>query len=416
VKQRLKKIDIHEKLLAAGYSVSYSLVCQYIVVKLASSREAFIKQDYIAGACCEFDWAEVKLNLDGAYRRYYLAVFASSYSNYRYALLFERQDTLAFKEAHINFFEHIGGVYQQIVYDNMRVAIARFVGRTEKVPTEGLLQLSRWYQYQWRFCNAASGNEKGHVERSVEYIRRKVFAFKDDFKSFQEAQDYLGQRLSELNKRAASASTASPADKLQEEMVALYPHPGRMECFSADYQKVDKFATICMGTNHYSVPDRLTGTMVFVKVYSASIKVYEAAHVVCQHQRTYDRYKWIIDLNHYLITLQYKPGAVAGSIALQQAPSWVKCLYTHHFLHDARSFIELLQYCQAHDIGNRQLTTCVDKLFRQFPGSVTTEHIIALLGNQPENIALVIDNQEPDPIAARSIENMLELAAMMNYN
>jgi len=416
LKQQLRKIDIHEKVVAAGYGVSYSLVCQYIARKLASSREAFIKQGYIAGASCEFDWAEVKLNLDGIYRRYYLAVFTSCFSNYRYALLFERQDTLAFKEAHIHFFEHIGGVYQQMVYDNMRVAIARFVGKAEKVPTEGLLQLSRWYQYQWRFCNVASGNEKGHVERSVEYIRRKTFAFKDDFKTFAEAQQYLLHRVCELNKRAAHASTASPFDKLQEEINGLYTHPGRMECFNGEYHKVDKYATICLGTNRYSVPDHLTGSMVFVKVYSACIKVYEASQVVCQHQRNYERHSWQIDLNHYLLTLQRKPGAVAGSIALQQAPSWVRSLHTHHFLHDSRSFIELLQYCQTHSIDEQQLNGCVDKLTRQFPTSVTTEHIIALLGNQPEDTYLVMDSQDPDPIALRSMENLLELASMMNYN
>lgn len=415
-KQRLKKIDIHEKLLTAGHHLSYSLVCQYIGFKLAKTQEAFIKQGYVAGESCEFDWGEVKLNLDGSYKRFFMAVFASSFSNYRYALLFQHQDTLAFMEAHINFFEHIGGVYLQMVYDNMRVAIAKFVGKTEKVPTEALLQLSNWYQYDWRFCNAARGNEKGHVERSVEFVRRKTFAFKDDFKSFQEAQDYLGQRVSELNKRALNTGTESPADKLQEEMNSLNSHPGRMECFSGDYQKVDKFATICMGTNRYSVPDHLTGCMVFVKIYSASIKIYEAAHVVCQHPRSYDRYKWIIDLNHYLTTLQHKPGAVAGSIALQQAPCWVKSLYTNHFSHDARSFIELLQYCQSHDISDQRLNDCVDKFSRQFPNSVSTEHIIALLGNQPEDNTLVMDNHLHDPIAARSIENMLELANMMKYN
>ena len=33
-----------------------------------------------------------------------------------------------------------------------------------------------YYQFGFRFCNVRKGNEKGHVERSVEYIRRKAFA------------------------------------------------------------------------------------------------------------------------------------------------------------------------------------------------------------------------------------------------
>ena len=191
MKQRLKKIDIHEQILSAGHSISYTIVCDYIRAKVLQFQEAFIRQGYAQGSCCEFDWGEVKIKLDGKPRRYYLTVFTSAFSNYRYAMLFLHQDSLAFKESHICFFEHTGGVYQQMVYDNMRVAIASFVGKTEKIPTEGLLQLSRWYQYQYRFCNTAKGNEKGHVERSVEYVRRKVFGFKDTFKTIQEAQDHL---------------------------------------------------------------------------------------------------------------------------------------------------------------------------------------------------------------------------------
>ncbi|HUP13522.1 MAG TPA: hypothetical protein VM187_14960, partial [Niastella sp.] len=232
------------------------------------------------------------------YRRYYLAVFTSAFSNFRFALLFQRQDTLAFKEAHICFFEHTEGVFHLMVYDNMRVAVSQFVGKTEKVPTEGLLQLSRWYQYQWRFCNAAKGNEKGHVERSVEYVRRKVFGFKDQFKNFQEASDYLQQRVTELNGRSASEGVQSPAMSFQTERQGLYSSPGRMECFTAENLRVDKYATITFGTNRYSVPDRLVGTIVFVKVYSEWLKIYDDKAVVCEHKRRYERFGWQIDLNH----------------------------------------------------------------------------------------------------------------------
>ena len=414
MKQRLKKIDIHEQILSAGHSISYSTLCEHIRTKVSQFQEAFIRQGYPEGSCCEFDWAEVKITVDGRSRRYYLAVFTSAYSNYRFALLFERQDNLAFKEAHICFFEHTGGVYQQMVYDNMRVAIAQFVGRNEKVPTEGLLQLSRWYQYQWRFCNMARGNEKGHVERSVEYIRRKVFGFKDSFKTFAEAQNYLLGRVSELNARPGTDQRDSPAVRLEQERKGLCTHPGRMECFAGENLKVDKYSTICFGTNRYSVPDHLIGKMVFAKIYSQWIKIYDADSVLCHHHRLYERHSWQIDLNHYLVTLQRKPGAVAGSIALKQAPEWVQAMYSNHFTHDARSFIELLQYCQSNNIQSKQVCGCVNKLSRQFPDGVTATHVMALLGNQKQEVPMV--SREPDPIAIRSLENLVELASMMNYN
>jgi hypothetical protein len=416
MKQRLKKIDIHELILTAGHAIGYTVVCDYIRTKVISSQEAFIRQGYTEGSCCEFDWAEVKIKLDGHCRRYYLAVFTSAFSNYRYALLFQYQDTLAFKEAHICFFEHTGGVYQQMIYDNMRLAIARFVGKTEKIPTESLLQLSRWYRYQWRFCNIARGNEKGHVERSVEYIRRKVFGFKDSFTNLAEAQAYLLHRVAELNERAATGQQSSAAAKLELERKALYIHPGRMECFAGDHYKVDKYSTISFGTNRYSVPDHLIGKMVFAKIYSHTIKIYDNKNVICEHNRLYERFSWQINLNHYLVTLRRKPGAVAGSIALKQAPAWMQAMYLKHFVHDPKSFIELLQYCQLNDIGSQQINTCVNKLACQFPdGGVSATHVIALLGNQHHQQDNLV-TQQPDPIALQSLENLHQLEAMMNYN
>ena len=55
------------------------------------------------------------------------------------------------------------------------IAVKRFIGLTEKEPTTAFTELSVYYVFKYRFYNICSGNEKGHVEQSVEYIRRKVF-------------------------------------------------------------------------------------------------------------------------------------------------------------------------------------------------------------------------------------------------
>src|SRR5690606_18021757 len=143
-KQLLKKCDIHEHLRAQGFDIGYTTVCNYIRTKQGVSNkpaEAFIRQQYAPGQSCEFDWGEIKLSLNGVLKRVQLAVFTSSYSNYRFACLHMHQDTLAFMESHVAFFHSIGGVYREMVYDNMRVAVAKFVGKHEKEPTQALLQL-----------------------------------------------------------------------------------------------------------------------------------------------------------------------------------------------------------------------------------------------------------------------------------
>lgn len=412
-KQQLRKIDIHELLVKKGLDVSYSSVCKYIAAKGARTQEAFIKQAYAPGSICEFDWGEVKVRVDGKDRKYFLAVFTSAYSNYRYAILFERQNSLAFREAHILFFAHVGGVWQQVTYDNMRVAIAQFVGKTEKLPTKALTQLGRWYLFCWRFCNVARGNEKGHVERSIEYIRRKTFAFKDDFGSFEEAQQYLEDRVSELNKRVANGEKKSPYDKLQQEKAHLLSYPGRMECFDGDYYSVDKFSTISVATNRYSVPDRLTGKRVFVKSYSSHLEISDENGLVFKHHRSYERNRWYIKLDHYLATLSRKPGAVGGSVALKQAPVWIQQLYEQHFRDTPRPFVELLQYCQAHSISHLQLKATVKELTRLHPRNVDADHIRALLGNQPDSNTTAVETKGSKAIVDQATANVAELTSMM---
>jgi len=139
-KQLLKKHDILETLHENGIQIGYTSVCNYIRSKeqKKTQSEAFIRQQYLPGESCEFDWGEIKLYISGKLCRLYLAVFTSAYSNYRYAQVYQRQDSLALMESHVSFFSFIDGVYHNMVYDNMRVAVARFVGPHEKEPTRAL--------------------------------------------------------------------------------------------------------------------------------------------------------------------------------------------------------------------------------------------------------------------------------------
>ena len=78
-------------------------------------------------------------------------------------------------ESHVVFFAHTKAWYDQMVDDNMRVAIARFTDY-EKESTEALLQLRGHYQFKHRFTDTYRGDEKGHFERSLEYVRRKAWS------------------------------------------------------------------------------------------------------------------------------------------------------------------------------------------------------------------------------------------------
>ena len=70
-------------------------------------------------------------------------------------------------------------------------------------------------------------------------------------------------------------------------------------------------------TNFYSAPLPV-GTSVEVKVYSAYVEIWYHAKCVARHERCYERHQKVLELDHYLDVLTKKPGAMAGSTALEQ--------------------------------------------------------------------------------------------------
>lgn len=383
-KQQLKKIDILALLHEQGFAIGYTTVCNYVSSKETTPRpqEAFIRQEYKPGSSCEFDWGEVKLTISGRQRKFQLAVFTSGYSNYRYSQLYERQDTLAFMESHVTFFSFTGGIYREMVYDNMRVAVAKFVGRHEKEPTRALLDLRGHYQFSHRFCNAYRGNEKGHVERSVEYVRRKAFGLKDDFATLEQANNHLLSALEKINNTKQQLSGKSANEMFAQEKEHLIEHTGTLAFSDYEQLRVDKYATISYRTNRYSVSDKLVGRFVDVKIYSSKLEVFYDNRFIAGHERVYGKHQWVISIEHYIDTFKRKPGALPGSLALASRKQ-LKKIYDTWFTDASRDFIELLHYCHRNHIEDIHLARTVEWLTNNGRDNVTSEKLISLLGNKP---------------------------------
>ena len=345
-KQQMKKIDIHEYLVEKKeFNISYSTVKRLVKSIEDRHKEAFIRQEYDFGEICEFDWGTVKLDIGGSgYAPYQMAVFSPAKGEYRYAMLFKTQDTPSFQQSHAEFFSHCKGNYKTMVYDNMRVAVKKFVGLHEKEPTKALTELSIYYGFNFRFTNIAKGNEKGHVERSVEYVRRKVFSEpgNDKFDTLTEANQFLLAGCMKLNNKVASNGLI-PMEIFKEEQKHLLPNLPKFEsCIYSEY-RVDKYSTIIVNQNHYSVPDKLVGKIVSVKMFTDMIIVYYDNNIVAKHERSFKVHDWIIDIYHYLRTLHKKPGALQGSTALLQADTQIKNIYKKYYTRDAKTFLQVLE-------------------------------------------------------------------------
>lgn len=373
-KQQKKIIDIHEALLKAGHQISYPTVRNTVSALIKSGKEAFIRIDYAPGDICEFDWGDANLYIDGQLKTFQIAIFTSAYGNYRYAQLFHQQRTECFIESHVLFFEHIGGVYHTVVYDNMRVAVRKFVGLHEKEPTVALTKLSMYYGFNFRFCNIHSGNEKGHVEKSVEYVRRKAFCDMDHFDTLEQANEHLLAVCIELNQKPQiMAQNQTSIERMAVEQEFLLPAMPKYESARIETSRVDKYSTISIDTCHYSVPDNHVNKFIFTKVYSTHIRCFYEGIMIAEHRKCYGNQQWSIDIGHYCRTFKRKPGALSHSVALKQADTRLQHIYQAYYIKKEKSFIDLLLFSQECSIET--IEKAITTLKKVTPTDITTEKI-----------------------------------------
>jgi len=358
-KQQMRKIEIYDYLHKKGFQISYSTVRRLIEVIEPSRHEAFIKQEYGPGCQTEFDWGEVKLDIGGTgYLKYQMAVFTSSYGNHRFARLYRTQDTAAFQESHADYFAFCKGTYRKVVYDNMKVAVREFVGPTEKEPTDALLELSAYYGFQFRFCNVRRGNEKGHVERSVDVVRHYAFSEPgaDVFDSLEEANKHLLAKCIEKNSKPLSDGRI-PEDTFKEEIPFLMPSLPKMPCFIRKTNlRVNKYSTVTVNKVHYSVPDKYVKKKLNARIYTGKIEIYDEKQKIAEHFRHYRQGEYVIDIFHYLHTLKRKPGALPQSSALMQADAMIKNIYETYYTTDPKEFLYVLELIEEIGVENVAIT------------------------------------------------------------
>lgn len=379
-KQIMKAIDIYEHLYSLKYDIGYTTVCNYIREK-KEAKEAFIKQDYALGKTLEFDWGQVKLEIGGKPLTLEMGLFTTACGSYHYAHLYRNQKMENFLDVHTNAINDHNGVFGEIVYDNMKQAVKKFVGITEKEATDDLKKLSIYYGFNYRFCNIASGNEKGHVERGVEFIRRKAFSFKISFDTVEEANEHLKAKINDLNCRPrAWLDDKTPLDILNEERKYLLPAKPTYDVSRRIELRVNKYSVVNVDQNYYSVPDHLVGKFVIAKVFPEKIKLYFKDNLIAEHQRCYESHKWTIDIYHYTTTLKKKPGAIENSIAKSQMEPRLQKIYNTYYTQNPKDFVYLLELINEKDLESALVA--IKKLSAVKPSLVTTDNIRATIDAQ----------------------------------
>ena len=350
-KQQLTNFQIHQELIRQGFNIGKTTISMKISEKRKYAKECFIRQEYEHGDRLEFDFGEVKLVIDNEIGKYYMAVLSSPASSLRWCYLYKNQTKDVFLDAHIKFFEMMQGVYREVVYDNMRNVVTRFIGKNEKVLNEDLIKMSLYYGFAINVTNCFSGNEKGHVEGSVKFLRNKIFGPTYQFSSFENAVNYMNNELQKLYNESDA----------ELEKSALLPYRPQLELASIRKVTIDKYSFARIENNFYSVPDYLVGKTITAKIYHSEIDFHSNDYYLCTHKKIDGPKEISIDIRHYLRTFERKPGALNNSLALKSMPE-LKSIYDNHFKSNPKKFIDLLKDNQEMSID--ELTAVIKDRFQ----------------------------------------------------
>jgi transposase len=310
-KQRHTARRIYERLKDEhDYQGCPSIVRAAVASWKLTQAEVFVPLAHPPGeAQCDFGRAEVVIK--GTRHKAALFVLTLPHCNARFGCLFPRECTETFHEGHVRAFAFFRGVPKAIRYDNSRLAVVERQGGHRRRVSAEFLRLQGHFAFASQFCSVRRGQEKGHVENGVGYVRRNFLVPVPEAADWEEINARLTAACQRELSRPAPRGGRSTAELLQGDQRAFLPLP--QAPFEASRREVVTINTLSLGrfdTNDYSVPTRYAHRVVSV---TGTIDVVRFAHrglVVAEHARCWGKHQVTMEPLHYLALLEQKPYAL----------------------------------------------------------------------------------------------------------
>jgi len=195
-------------------------------------------------------------------------------------------------------FEAMGGTPKVVLTDRMGCLKGGVVANV-MVPTPEFVRFATHYGFRPDFCEAADPESKGVVEALARYAQEDLIVPAEGWASEAEANEACQAWCVEVNSVEHSTIAAVPAARLAEEAKLLGPLPSlRPALRRGQRRRVDKLATVRIGSARYSVPRELVGTDVEVIASAGEVLIERSGDLVARHRLVAPGEVSIID-EHY---------------------------------------------------------------------------------------------------------------------
>lgn len=280
--------QIFQKIKESGYGGRYTLVKDFVREVRPKPKPAFLTLHFEPGECAQVDWGYAGPVPVGSTRRrlsFFLMVLAYSRRMYLEFTLAETMEH--FLSCHQHAFEYFGGVTRQVWVDNCKVAV---LSRSADsiVLNPRYLDFANHHGFEIRACGIKKPHEKGRVENGVGYVKK-------NFLNGLELSDYkiVNPAARSWLDTVADVRVHGQTHKTPKELFAqekLKPlHPLAYESAIVEPARVNSQFRIKLDGNAYSVPCQYASSKLTLKRFADRLLIYDAANLVAEHVRSYDR-------------------------------------------------------------------------------------------------------------------------------
>lgn len=299
----LRASRIYDMIRTRGYVGSAVQVRRYVrTVRPARSHEPFIVRQTLPGEEAQVDWGHFgKITVGHAQRALSCFVMVLGHSRAMHARFTLDQTLESFIRGHVASFERFGGVPRKVLYDNLKSVVIERQGEHVRFH-ETILELAGHYHFAPTPCAPYRANEKGKVERTIQYIRHAFFAARPVT-----SIEALNAELLDWIDRVAHARPCprDPARRIVqdvwlEEKATLLPLPeNRFESDLVRPARSGKTPYIRFDKNDYSIPaDWVRKPLTLIASESEVRITCDVEEGIARHQRSYDRGATVEDPKH----------------------------------------------------------------------------------------------------------------------
>lgn len=277
----------------------------------------------------QVDFGKAPFNYGGDMIVLPFLVMSFPFSNTFYYQVFPSENTECLLEGLQRMFQRLGNVPKTIRFDNLSPAVKKIHKNGVRELTESFERFVLHYGFEPEFCNPASGNEKGHVENMVKYIRNNFLLpapYFTDLDEFNEKQWLIAEK-DQLRKHYEKEIEQQVLHQQTIEKHLLLPEK-KFHCARVLTVKADKSGLIHFESKIYSTSPRFAQKKVLIEVFYNEVRILDDQYVcVVRHPRLYGNQAKSMVWQPYLKLLSQRPRAIKYSGVYDQLPEeWQRYL------------------------------------------------------------------------------------------